>query len=56
VRIYLTDKAKENRQRVLETADQIEKNIHSMITNGDYSTFKSVLATLQDMVPEQPEN
>ncbi|KAB2822892.1 MAG: MarR family transcriptional regulator, partial [Candidatus Dadabacteria bacterium] len=54
VRIYLTDKAQEYRQRVAETADQIEKSIHGMIENGDYSTFKTVLATLQEMAPEQP--
>ncbi len=56
VRIYLTDKAQGYRQRVMETAEQIEKNIHSMISNVDYSTFKTVLAKLQDMAPEQPES
>lgn len=53
VRIHLTDKAKESRQRVMETADQIERSIHNMIKNGDYETFKHVLAVLQEIAPEQ---
>ncbi|NWG15465.1 MAG: MarR family transcriptional regulator [Chloroflexi bacterium] len=52
VRIHLTDKAKEQRERVMETADQIERNIHGMIENGDYETFKHVLAVLQAMMPD----
>lgn len=56
VRIYLTDTAQGHRQRIKETAEQIEKNIHSRIENGDYSTFKNVLSTLQEMSPEEPED
>lgn len=56
VRIYLTNTAQEYRQRVMETADQIEKSIHGRIENGDYSTFKNVLSALQEMAPEEPEN
>lgn len=55
VRIYLTDKAQEYRQRVQETADQIEQTFHTMIENGDYATFKTVLSKLQDLSPEQQE-
>src|SRR5512145_1892903 len=39
VRIYLTDKTQQYRDRVQETADQIEKHIHGLIANGDYNTF-----------------
>jgi DNA-binding MarR family transcriptional regulator len=56
VRIYLTDTAQEYRQRVMEAADRIEKDIHGRINNGDYSTFKSVLSTLQDMSQDQAED
>ncbi|MBI5666695.1 MAG: MarR family transcriptional regulator [Chloroflexi bacterium] len=55
VRIYLTDKAQEYRQRVLETADQIEKTFQGMIENGDFATFKNVLAKLQELSPEPQE-
>ncbi|HEX2908731.1 MAG TPA: MarR family transcriptional regulator [Phototrophicaceae bacterium] len=55
VRIYLTDKAQQYRDRVQETADQIEKNIHGLIANGDYNTFQTVLSQLQDMASGQAE-
>ncbi len=55
VRIYLTDKAQEYRDRVKETAEQIERTISDMIAKNDYTTFQLVLAQLQEMSPETPE-
>lgn len=55
VRIYLTDKAHNYRDRVNQAAEQIESGIHAMIENGDYDTFKNVLALLQDLSSIQPE-
>lgn len=56
VRIYLTDKAQEYRDRVQQTADQIEKTIAGMLKVSDYTTFQLVLAQLQELASTEGES
>jgi DNA-binding MarR family transcriptional regulator len=49
VRIYLTDKAQQQRGKVLEAAKKIDNKIEKMMPNGDFKTFQHVLAQLQSL-------
>ncbi|MBL8153441.1 MAG: MarR family transcriptional regulator [Anaerolineae bacterium] len=49
VRIYLTAKARSNREQVLASAEQIDTRIRKMFSNGDFKGFQNVIATLQSM-------
>jgi DNA-binding MarR family transcriptional regulator len=52
VRIYLTTKGQGQRKAVLNSADQIDKQVREMFPNGDFQAFQHVLARLQTMGPE----
>lgn len=52
VRIYLTDKATEKRDAVMETADKLDVQLGQMFKTGEYQSFQNVLSTLQTVVPE----
>jgi len=52
VRIYLTEKGQAQRKAVLNSADQIDKQIKEMFPNGDFQAFQQVLSRLQTMTPE----
>jgi|FLYN01.1.fsa_nt_gi DNA-binding MarR family transcriptional regulator len=52
VRIYLTEKGQTQRKAVLNSAEQIDKQIREMFPNGDFEAFQHVLARLQTMGPE----
>jgi DNA-binding MarR family transcriptional regulator len=52
VRIYLTTKGQGQRKAVLNSADQIDKQIREMFPNGDFQAFQHVLSRLQSMAPE----
>lgn len=52
VRIFLTDKANEYRQQVMETAAEIDASLRKLVNNGDFETFQNVLAVLQNAAPD----
>jgi DNA-binding MarR family transcriptional regulator len=52
VRIYLTQKGQTQRKAVLNSADQIDKQIRGMFPNGDFEAFQHVLARLQTVGPD----
>lgn len=52
VRIFLTDKANEYRQQVIETAAEIDASLRKLVNNGDFETFQNVLAVLQNAAPD----
>jgi MarR family transcriptional regulator, organic hydroperoxide resistance regulator len=52
VRIYLTKKGNETRERVNGTADQVDARIRKNFKNGDFQGFLTVLANLQSMPAE----
>ncbi len=47
VRIYLTDKAHGQRDKVLDAAKKIDRKIEKLMPNGDFKAFQNVLAQLQ---------
>jgi MarR family transcriptional regulator, organic hydroperoxide resistance regulator len=52
VRIFLTEKGKASRDKVLKMSDDVDAQIASAFPGGDFQTFLEVLATLQSMLPE----
>lgn len=52
VRIYLTSKGAAQRKAVLNSAEQIDKQIREMFPNGDFEAFQHVLARLQTVSPD----
>jgi DNA-binding MarR family transcriptional regulator len=52
VRIYLTPKGVAQRKAVLNSAEQIDKQIREMFPNGDFEAFQHVLARLQTVGPD----
>jgi DNA-binding MarR family transcriptional regulator len=52
VRIYLTKKAGEYRDRVLESGQSIDARIQKTVSNGDFKAFQKVIATLQALAVE----
>lgn len=49
VRIYLTSKGANARDKILASAEQIDTMLKKGVGSADYKTFQSVLATLQAM-------
>ncbi len=49
VRIYLTTKAHDVRDKVAATVDQVDARIRKAVSNGDFKGFQNVVATLQAM-------
>lgn len=47
VRIYLTDKAQGQRDKVLDAAKKIDRKIEKLMPNGEFKSFQNVLAQLQ---------
>jgi hypothetical protein len=52
VRIYLTAKGAQLRERVQATADQIDTRVRKSVANGDFKAFQNVIAALQTMSTE----
>lgn len=52
VRIYLTPKGAQLRERVQATAEQIDTRMKKAISNGDFKSFQSVIAVLQTLTTE----
>lgn len=49
VRIFLTDKAKEKRSKILGTAEELDTQIRDLFDDDDFAGFLRVLATLQSI-------
>lgn len=47
VRIFLTDKAKKNREQIVTLAHTLDENIASLFSEEDYDAFTRVIAKLQ---------
>ena len=52
VRIYLTDKAGEKREAVMDIAEKLDVQLAQMFKSSEYQAFQNVLSTLQTVVPE----
>lgn len=52
VRIYLTVKGAQLRDRVLQAAEQIDNRVRKSVANGDFKSFQSVIAALQTLSTE----
>lgn len=52
VRIYLTEKAKEHKEKVQESAREVDAQIASTFPQAEYDTFLGILSALQSMLPE----
>lgn len=52
VHIYLTNTAEQYRQAVLDSAEQIDKQINSLFDAEDFETFQRVLTILQAIEPD----
>jgi DNA-binding MarR family transcriptional regulator len=55
VRIYLTGRARDLREDVLDSAEEIDRNMRKLFANGDFETFQDVLAMLQSLGQEDQE-
>ena len=53
VRIYLTDLAHNYHHEVDESARQIDQQVKSLFSNGDFESFQRVLGSLQTIAPEE---
>lgn len=52
VRIFLTESAKANRDKVLKLSDDVDAQIANAFPGNDFQNFLDVLASLQSMLPE----
>lgn len=52
VRIYLTVKGSQLRDRVQQAADQIDTRVRKSVANGDFKSFQNVIAALQTLATE----
>lgn len=52
VRIFLTEKAHDMKDDVLERADEIDGEMRELFSQAEYESFLSVLATLQNVMHE----
>jgi DNA-binding MarR family transcriptional regulator len=52
VRIHLTTKGKEQRQQVLDIANEVDQEIARYFPEQDFAAFLDVLAGLQNLLPE----
>lgn len=52
VRIYLTDIAKDKRQEVQQSAEDVDAQLARVFTQVEYETFLNMIATMQTIVPE----
>ncbi len=52
VHIYLTGAAEQYRQAVLDSAEQIDRQIYSLFNAEEFETFQRVLTTLQSIEPD----
>ncbi|MCU0496621.1 MAG: MarR family transcriptional regulator [Anaerolineae bacterium] len=53
VRIYLTSKAEECREVVMETTSRVDERIEQLFSDADFKAFQRVLSGLQSLEPEQ---
>ncbi len=52
VRIFLTEKAQDMKDDVLNTAEEIDSEIRELFPDDEFETFLDVMATLQNVMPE----
>ena len=52
VRIFLTESAKANRDKVVKLSDDVDAQVAGAFADGDFQTFLDILASLQSMLPE----
>lgn len=52
VRIFLTEKAHDMKDDVLDTAEEIDSEIRELFPDDEFETFLDVMATLQNVMPE----
>lgn len=52
VRIFLTDRAREVREQVQGTAEDVDKRVANMYSIKDYKSFQEVLSSLQAVTPD----
>lgn len=52
VRIFLTETARADKDKVVHMAEDVDAQIASMFSTSDYQAFLEVLAGLQSMLPE----
>ena len=52
VHIYLTNKAEEVREDVVQSACEVDSQIKAMFSESEYQTFLAVLGTLQSITPD----
>ncbi len=52
VRIYLTPKGTQLRERVMMAAEQIDTRVRKSVANGDFKAFQNVIAVLQTLSTE----
>jgi MarR family transcriptional regulator, organic hydroperoxide resistance regulator len=54
VHIYLTGQAQKSRDEIMETAQDIDKQIEKMFDERDFATFLRILSQLQNVDPDAP--
>jgi len=56
VHIYLTPRAEQHREEVLNSARLVDSQIRKMFSDAEFETFQSIVAYLQTLEPDYSEN